>query len=88
MPRHVSEYFTLPGRILALATLVLAIGGPFAYFAWVMDELPAGRYPLWLFAFPVLFGAALFFAAGTVLLTKLGIKVFRNPEAAEKRNDE
>ena len=83
MARHPSDYFTFPGRVLSLLTLVIAVGGPFAYFAWVMDDLPPGRrYPLWFFALPVLTGAGLFFAACSALLKAIGVEVFKDPDAS------
>lgn len=80
MPKHISEYFTLPGKILALLTLVLAVGGPWVYFAMVMDELPPGSYPILFFALPVMIGAVFFFAFGAMILKYFGIAVFKKDD--------
>jgi hypothetical protein len=82
MSRHPSEYFTFPGKILALLTLVIAVGGPFAYFDWIMDDIRPGTYPLWLFAMPVVLLALAFFGIGVALLRWLGIKVFKDLDAS------
>jgi len=80
MSRHASEFFTYPGRILVLVTVLIAVGGPFAYFAMVWEDLPPGTYPLILFAMPFIILAAFFFGLGVAVLRWLGVKVFRNPE--------
>jgi hypothetical protein len=80
MSRHASEYFTFPGRILVLLTVLLAVGGPFAYFALVWEDLPPGSYPLLLFAMPFLILAALFFGLGVAVLRWFDVKVFKDAE--------
>ncbi len=79
MAKHASEYFTLPGRILVLLTIFLAIGGTIGYITLVWDGLPPGNYPIILFALPVLFVAGLFFALGVGVLRYFGVAVFKDP---------
>ena len=69
---------TFVGRVLILVTLTFVVGGPFAYFYWMVDDLPPGRYPLVLFALPILLVGALFFWVACVVLKSLGIAVFRD----------
>jgi hypothetical protein len=79
--------FTLVGRLLVLFTLTLAVGGPFAYFYWLSDDLPSGSYPLLLFALPILIGAAIFFALATLVLRSMGIPVFKE-QGSNRDEDE
>src|SRR5262249_16275525 len=73
MAGHVADYFTVPGRVLVLLTLLLAVGGTWGYVAWAWDDLPTGGYPLWLFALPVLVGSGLLFALGAAALRWFGV---------------
>jgi hypothetical protein len=81
MARHISEYFTLPGRVLVLLTMILAAGGMVAYIVWMWDGLPQGNYPVSFFALPVFLAATLFFALGGAVLKCFGVAVFKNPDA-------
>jgi hypothetical protein len=78
--RHASEYFTIPGRILVLTTIVLAVGGPWLVFMWLYDTLTPGRYPLWFFALPIWVSLAFAFALTAAVFRLFGIFVFRQPE--------
>ena len=81
---HISEYFTMPGRILVLITIVLAVGGPWLLIGWLYDSLPTGNYPLLFFALPIWIGLALLFALTSAVLRWLGVPVFQdrsNPES-------
>jgi hypothetical protein len=81
MAKHVSEYFTVPGRVLILSTILLATGGTVGYMAWAVDDgLREGTYPIWLFALPVLLAAGLFFALGVGVLRYFGVAVFKDPD--------
>ena len=35
--RHASEYFTIPGRVLVISALVLAVAGPWLVILWLRD---------------------------------------------------
>ena len=87
MSKHASEYFTLPGRILVLVTLVLAVGGTCLVIVWLADSLSPGRYPIWFFAMPVLLGAGIFFALCVAILKLLGIAVFKDTDQQEDSSD-
>jgi hypothetical protein len=78
MADHVSQYFTMPGRILVLLTIVLAIGGTWVYL--IVDLLPAGRYPIFMFSVPIYLGAGLFFLIGRFVLKCFGYSVLIKEE--------
>lgn len=78
--RHAAEYFTMPGRMLVLTTIVLAVGGPWVVFLWLHDTLTPGRYPLWFFAAPIWVALGIGFALVTALLRRLGISIVRQSE--------
>jgi hypothetical protein len=80
MAEHFSERFTLPGRILVLLSMVIGVGGTFAYIYWIIDDLPAGSYPVFMFAFPVVLGAAALFGLGVLVLRSLGISILRDEQ--------
>jgi hypothetical protein len=78
--RHAVEYFTIPGRILVVTTIILATTGPWLIFMWLHDTLTPGRYRLSFFAIPVstLVGIAFCIAAG--LFRRFGIPILKQPE--------
>jgi hypothetical protein len=84
--RHLSEYFTMPGRILVLSTIVLAAGGPGLVIVFLHDSLPAGSYPLWFFYLPVWIMLAIVFCLATVILRQMGIQVIRTPDDRQNKN--
>jgi hypothetical protein len=86
--QHASEYFTMPGRILVLTTIVLAAGGPWLVFLWLHDSLRPGRYPLWFFALPIWIGLVFLFALATAVLRWLGVSVLQQPEQSEGIDEE
>ena len=69
--RQLSEIFTLTGRILVIATILLAVGGTYGVIAFFYDTLPPGRYPLWFFGMPVWVGSGLLFVVVAGLLTRM-----------------
>jgi hypothetical protein len=73
--------FTLVGRLLILITLMIIIGGPFAYFYWVVDTLPSGRYFLAFFSIPFLVVGLVFFAVAEAVLKSLGFSILKNRSA-------
>ena len=77
---QISDLFTVTGRLVVIATILLAAGGTFAVIAYFADTLPSGRYPLLVFGAPVWFASGLLFFVMAGLLTRLGIKVFRDPK--------
>jgi hypothetical protein len=86
--RHVSEYFTIPGRMLVLSTLVLAFGGPWLVVHCLHDVLPSGSYPLWFFFLPIWIVLAILFFFATVILRHMRIQVFRDPNESQRQAGE
>ncbi len=75
--RGPARWLTISGRLLLTATLV-GFGGAFAAFLlWAMENLPSGRYPLFVLVFPLLVAAAAFFFAAAFLLERVGVRVYR-----------
>ena len=81
-PRDPLRMFTFAGRLLALATMLVA-GGVFYWFVmFVNDKLPSGRYPIPFLLIPVVIGAAVFFIVIAFLLGLVGIRI------CKKQNDD
>ena len=80
---HLARYFTLPGRILVVVTVVLGAGAPIAVFWFLHDSLRPGRYPLLFFALPVWIGLAFAFAIVVAILRRMGIPILRRQEIAD-----
>jgi hypothetical protein len=88
--RHVSEHFTIPGKILLLTTIILAVAGPWLTFMWLRETLTPARYRLSFFAIPVWTFLGITFCIIAALLQRLGIKILKQPEPpthAEKKSD-
>ena len=75
--RNPLENFSLPARIVIVLSVVAAVAGTAGFISRVYDDLPPGRYPLWLFAMPVAVAAGLLCAAGLSLLRACGVPVSR-----------
>jgi hypothetical protein len=69
------DAYTLPARIVIVAGILSAFGGTWAYVTWVYDDLPAGRYPLFVFAVPVMIAAAVFVGIGLGMLRFFGVPI-------------
>lgn len=82
-----SESFTLPGRILILISITLAMGGPWMVPLWLGDSLGPGKYPFWYFAFPVWVGVTFLFVAAVGVLKWLDIPIYRQPEPRESTGE-
>jgi hypothetical protein len=63
-------------RLVVALSVVVATGGPFAWFWFLYDRLPAGRYPLFLFAVPVFVLAGVIAGIGFLVLRLLGQPLF------------
>ena len=72
-----AEWFTVPGRLL----LILTVAGAAALFAWyflvLVDDLPAGSYPVVVFVAPVAVGAVLFFLSAAFVLERIGVRIYQ-----------
>jgi hypothetical protein len=80
---HLAKYFTLPGRILVVVTVILAAAAPFAVFWFLNDSLTPGKYPLWFFALPVWIGLAFVFTVVIAILRRLRIPILRQQVRAD-----
>lgn len=76
--RQMADVFTVPGRLLIIATIILAACGTYGVIALFIETLPPGSYPLLLFGAPVLLASGLFFFVAAVILTRLGVKIFQD----------
>ncbi len=75
--RGVLESFTVPARIVIVLSMVAAVIGTSVYMGWIRGDLPAGRYPLWFFAMPVVVAVGFLCAAGLALLRLCGVPIYR-----------
>jgi uncharacterized RDD family membrane protein YckC len=72
-----ADWFTVPGLLLLIFT-ILACAATFVwYFLATSDNLPAGSYPIFFWLFPILTGGLFFFLIAAFLLEKLGIRIYR-----------
>jgi hypothetical protein len=79
-PKDPLRAFSFVGRLLILATLLVA-GGIFYWFVMFVNEsLPSGRYPVAFLLIPVVIGAAVFFIAVSLILQLFGVRVWREPD--------
>ena len=69
--------FTFAGRLILLIALIIAIGGTAALVYWGNEILPAGRYPIVLFAIPPLCVAGIFIALGMLILKLAGLEFYQ-----------
>lgn len=69
--------FTFAGRLILLIALMIAIGGTAALAYWGNEILPAGRYPIVLFAIPPLCIAGIFIALGMLVLKLAGLEFYQ-----------
>jgi hypothetical protein len=69
--------FTLAGRVLLLAHVLVGIGGSALYICDYIPQLPAGRYPILMFVIPV--GLVCFFSFLVIAwgLERLGIRIYK-----------
>ena len=72
-----AEWLTVPGRLLLIATLAGAAGTFYFYFMQTYGDLPAGRYPVLLWVVPVAAAAVAFFFIASLLLQRLGVRIYR-----------
>ena len=77
-PRSPLEKFTLPGRLLILAHLLLGIGVSALYIADLIPRMPAGRFPIFLFVVPVGVVCIISFFLLARVLERLGVRIY-NP---------
>lgn len=69
---------TFAGRLLAVVIFLSAVAATWAYVDGIWDSLSPGRYPIWLFATPVILVALLLFWIAAGLLKLLGVPVYND----------
>ena len=69
--------FTFAGRLLVIATLLVAGGLFYWCVMYVNDYFPRRRYPLAFFLIPVVIGAAVFFGIVSLILRLVRIRVWK-----------
>lgn len=74
----VIKAFTVPGRILLIATVLFGVATFVIYVSWVVPDLPAGSYPLFMFLIPVALGHLILFLVAAWILERLGVKIYRD----------
>jgi hypothetical protein len=67
--------FSLPARIVVIASIFAGGAGTAAYVRWLLPGLPTGSYPLWFFAFPVAIVVALLCGVGFLVLCACGVRI-------------
>ena len=70
--------FTLAGRMLLLAHVLLGMGGTTLYICDFIPKFSAGRYPIFMFAVPVGLACIFSFLLFARTLERFGIKIYRN----------
>ncbi len=83
-PKDPLRAFTFAGRLLLVATLVVAGGVLYWNYMFVSEHLPAHHYPLAFLLIPVVIGAAIFFILGSTILKLVGIRVWKKPDDHDK----
>jgi hypothetical protein len=82
------ERFSLPARLVIMLGLVVGVGGTAAYIASIYDDLAPGRYPVWLFAAPVLVFVGAFCLAALALLRAAGVPIYRPDDEIDSGEDD
>jgi hypothetical protein len=70
--------FTLAGRMLLLAHLLLGIGGSALYICKLIPGFPPGRYPILMFVIPVGLACYFSFLVFARIFWKFGIRVYED----------
>ena len=69
---------TLAGRVIVLIHVFMAFGGTLFYVFDFIPKLPTGRYPLLMFAIPVILVCFVSFRLVTWVAGRLGIRVYKD----------
>lgn len=76
-PRSPLRKFTFAGRMLLLVHLLLGVGGSVLYICDFIPQLPAGRYPIFMFIAPVTLVCFFSFLIFSWALKRLGISIYK-----------
>ena len=79
-PQSPIDKLTKAGRVLLIGTFLLFGLGLYLSFV-VLQDFPAGGYPLAVFVLPVLVACFLFFLIGARILERCGIRVHAEPRS-------
>ncbi len=74
------EAFTLPGRLLVIASIIVAGGILYWNITYITDYFPSGSYPFAFLLIPSVIGAFVFFGIGSLILHFSGVRIRRIPE--------
>jgi hypothetical protein len=72
-----ADWFTVPGRLLLVFTLIGCMGLFYWYFMSTAESLPGGSYPILMWVVPVALGGGAFFLAAAFVLERLGVRIYR-----------
>ena len=77
--------FTFAGRLLMIATVLVA-GGLFYWdIMYIFDHFPSGGYPVSFLLLPAVTGAGFFFVAGLLILRLFGIRISHPPDDPDRK---
>ena len=78
MARHSgpAEWFTVPGRLLFIFTIIGCSGLFYWYFWATWESLPSGRYPILMLVFPIVLAGFVFFVTAAFFLEKCGVGIY------------
>jgi hypothetical protein len=75
-PRSPLSKFTFAGRMLLLVHLLLGVGGSVLYICDFIPQMPAGRYPIFMFVAPVALVCFFSFLIFAWILERVGIQIY------------
>jgi hypothetical protein len=75
-PGH-ADWFTIPGRLLLICTLIACIGLFYWYFMSTAESLPGGSYPILIWIVPVALAGVAFFVAAAFIFERVGVRIYR-----------
>jgi hypothetical protein len=87
MDKSLLDALTLPARLVMAAGATLAFGGTWTYVWWVYEGLSPGRYPLLIFAAPILVGTVVLIGTGLGILRCLRVPIMHKPLAQSSADD-
>jgi len=80
-PKNPLEAFTLPGRLLVIASIMVAGGIFYWNVIYISENFPSGIYPLTFLLIPSLMGSFLFMGISTLILSLLKIPTRKPPQS-------
>ena len=74
------EKFTIAGRLLIVATIIVAGGLFYWNVMFINANFPAGHYPIPFILIPVLIGSAIFYGIFYFILRRCGVRICRDSD--------